>query len=506
MDFDALQAVALAAAEAQGLEDVLHRVTEGLIAQPAVALARVWLLDPGAAELRLASSAGRSFDQRRAWSRINGEFSRIPLGARKIGHIGSTGESILLDDLKHEVQWIAHPEWVKRERIKSFAGHPLRFKRSVVGVLGVFSRKSIGQEVFHWLRLFAHHAAIAIANSRAFEEIDRLRAQLAAENAYLREENATPKEILGRSPPISAVLQQLDIVAATQVPVLITGESGTGKELFARAVHRRSRRADRPLIKVNCAAIPHELFESEFFGHAKGAFSGALRQRMGRFQLADRGTLFLDEVGEIPLDLQGKLLRVLQDGEFEPVGEDETRRVDVRIVAATNRDLKSEVDAGRFRRDLYYRLNVFPLMIPALRERPEDVAALAEAFVASKSNAVKLTAKDVEILSGYEWPGNVRELEHVIERALILGGGEKLRLDLALSPGSASSGSKAKKRTEILTDDEMRALERENVARAVEACGGRIYGTDGAAARLRMKPTTLVSRMKALGIQKTSLS
>jgi transcriptional regulator with GAF, ATPase, and Fis domain len=508
VDLEAIQRLALAAAEERSPEAVLDKVTEGLIAQPSVALARVWSLDVGADQLRLVASRGRSLDRRARWSRLDGEFSRIPLGARKIGHIGATGESILLPDLSRQAEWIAHPDWVRKERIRSFAGHPLRFRGSVLGVLGLFSRKPITQEAFGWLRLFADHAAIAIANSRAFEEIERLRSELAAENAYLKEENdrsASGGRIVGESPAMSIVMQQLAIVAPTEVPVLITGESGTGKGLLARAVHRMSKRAARPLIKVNCASVPRELFESEFFGHVKGAFSGAIKDRVGRFQLADRGTLFLDEIGEIPLDLQAKLLRVLQDGELERVGEDETRRIDVRIIAATNRDLKSDAEAGLFRRDLYYRLSVFPLAIPSLRERPEDIPLLAEHFIAGRAKGLKLGAQDIDLLTRYEWPGNIRELEHVIERALILGGDRTIRIDLALgrSPqGGAASRAPRQKRVEIMTDAQLRGLERENVALALAQSKGRIYGQGGAAELLGLKPTTLVSRMKALGIDR----
>jgi transcriptional regulator with GAF, ATPase, and Fis domain len=233
----------------------------------------------------------------------------------------------------------------------------------VLGVLAVFARGPIGPDCMDWLRTIADHAAAAIATARAFEEINALRRQLEAENEYLREEVTRAGafgELLGQGPALGAVARQIDLVAPTDSAVLILGESGTGKELVAREVHRRSKRAGEPLVKVNCAAVPRELYESEFFGHAKGAFTGALRDRAGRFELADGGTLFLDEVGEIPLDLQAKLLRVLQEGELERVGEERTRKVDVRVSAATNRDLRAEAEAGRFRQDLYYRLSVFP--------------------------------------------------------------------------------------------------------------------------------------------------
>jgi transcriptional regulator with GAF, ATPase, and Fis domain len=251
----------------------------------------------------------------------------------------------------------------------------------VLGVLAVFARGAVGTECMDWLRTIADHAAAAIATARAFERIEELKRRLELENEYLREEVTRAGafgELVGQGPALEAVARQIDLVAPTDAAVLVLGESGTGKELVAREVHRRSKRAGRPLIKVNCAAVPRELYESEFFGHARGSFTGALRDRAGRFELADGGTLFLDEVGEIPLELQAKLLRVLQEGELERVGEERTRRVDVRLVAATNRDLRAEAEAGRFRQDLYYRLSVFPVELPPLRKRVEDIPLLAD--------------------------------------------------------------------------------------------------------------------------------
>ena len=271
----------------------------------------------------------------------------------------------------------------RKRGLSAFAGHPLEFRGEILGVLAVFSRERLGPLDFGWLRAFADQAAIAIANARAFEEIERLRRQLESENSYLREEVDEAHafgEIIGRSPALGKLLEQIELVAPTKASVLILGESGTGKELVARAIHQRSGRSARPLVKVNCAAVPRELFESEFFGHVKGSFTGAVKDRIGRFQLADGGTLFLDEVGEIPLDLQGKLLRVLQEGQIERVGDDETRQVDVRVIAATNRDLEADVAAGRFRQDLYFRLSVFPIEVVPLRERTEDIPLLGPAF------------------------------------------------------------------------------------------------------------------------------
>ena len=277
--------------------------------------------------------------------------------------------------------WIQKPDWARRERIRSFAGYPLTFRGEQLGVVAVFSRTELDETKFEWLSLFAIATAVAIANARAFDEIDKLRQRLESENAYLREEveaAAGGTTILGTSTGLRRVLEQVEMVAPTDATVLIVGETGVGKELVARAIHEQSRRRDRPLVKVNCTAVPRELFESEFFGHVKGAFSGATRDRLGRFQIADGGTLFLDEIGDLSPEMQPKLLRVLQEGEFEAVGDDKTRRADVRIIAATNRDLKRLAKEGQFREDLYYRISVFPIEVPPLRERREDIPILVQ--------------------------------------------------------------------------------------------------------------------------------
>src|SRR4026209_1192936 len=319
-------------------------------------------------------------------------------------------------------------DWPGAERIMGFGGQPMIFKGDTLGVLGVFSRARIQPDEFEWLRMFADQAARALVNARAFEEVARLRQQIELERDHLREEVREALafgNIIGKSPALQAVLRQVERVAPTSASVLLLGESGTGKELVASAIHDRSARRQQPFVRVNCASVHAELFESEFFGHVKGAFTGAVRDRVGRFELADGGTLFPDEVGEIPPALQAMLLRVLEDGQFERVGEERTRRVDVRIVAATNRVLESEVEAGRFRRDLYYRLSLFPIEVPPLRDRKEDIPLLAAHFLRLASQrlnraAAGLTAADLETLQQYDWPGNVRELAHVIERAVIL--------------------------------------------------------------------------------------
>lgn len=343
----------------------------------------------------------------------------------------------------------------------------------------------------------------------ALDELKQLKVRLEEQNAYLQEEihiEHNYREIVGQSEPIRKIIKQIDVVAPTDASVLIHGESGTGKELIARAIHQASKRNAHPLIRVNCAAIPAELFESEFFGHIRGAFTGAVRDRVGRFELADGGTLFLDEIGEIPLDLQSKLLRVLQEGQFERVGEERTRKVDVRIVAATNRNLREEVQAKRFREDLYFRLNVFPLQSPALRERPIDIAPLAMHFVKEIGKRLnlpgrRLRAVDMERLQRYAWPGNIRELQNVIERALITSQDGRLTIDLPddLTPSHPSRGATAAAPV-ILTDEQMRNLERDNTLAALQACQGKLFGKEGAAQLLGIKPTTLASRLKRLEI------
>lgn len=346
---------------------------------------------------------------------------------------------------------------------------------------------------------------------QALAEVDSLRERLEQENAYLKEEiraESRHQGLIGRSPAIEALRNQIDVVAGTDATVLVTGESGTGKELIARAIHEASRRGDRPLIRVNCAAIPRDLFESEFFGHARGAFTGALRDRIGRFELADGGTLFLDEVGEIPLDLQGKLLRVLQERQFERVGEERTRTVDIRLIAATNRDLKDEVRRGRFREDLYFRLNVFPIASAPLRERREDVPLIAQHFLKAAARRLnradlRLTEADARRLARYDWPGNVRELENVIERAAILAERGRLRFDLPEARGVSLEPRVAESPTDLgrpLTEEERRARVRSEIEAALQMSGGKIFGPGGAAELLGVKPTTLRSRMKVLGI------
>jgi transcriptional regulator with GAF, ATPase, and Fis domain len=322
------------------------------------------------------------------------------------------------------------------------------------------------------------------------------------------------RRIVGRSRALTEVLKQADDVASTDATVLITGESGTGKELLAREIHERGPRARRPFVRVNCSAIPREVFESEFFGHVRGAYTGAVRDRPGRFQTAHGGTIFLDEIGELPLDLQPKLLRVLQEGEYERVGDDMTYKVDVRVIAATNQNLAQAVRMRRFREDLFYRLNVFPLELPPLRARKGDIPLLAAHLIARVAHRLRipapaLTHDDVARLQRYDWPGNIRELQNVVERAVILSKGVRLRFDVALS-GQPAYGVDGVDRADgmdeadaedvIVTDREWRERERRNLIKALERTNSRIYGKGGAAELLGLNPTTLASRLRALNI------
>jgi PAS domain S-box-containing protein len=675
MEADRLLSLSVAVAAERNLQGVLRTIVRGLAAHPGVALARIWLHLPGDIcdscfmrdECRdrtqcfhLVASAGTpTHSPGEDWSLLEGHFRRIPINSLNVGLVGATGTAMLIQNVASEHQQIARPEWVHREGIRSFAGHPFIFRDKVLGVLATFTREPLDDRAFGWLGIFANQAAGAIANASAFDELERaheamresgarsnavletsldcivtadhegrilefnraaektfgycraevigkllaetivpesmrerhshgltrcvetgesqvlgrrmevigrradgsefpielaisrvalegppiftgfihditerkraeeevarLRRQLELENAYLNEqvkEGLAFGEIVGQSLALREVLQQIDMVARTDATVLITGESGTGKELAARAIHERSARRGRPLVTVNCASVPRELFESEFFGHVKGSFTGAVRDRIGRFQLADKGTIFLDEVGEIPFELQGKLLRVLQEQQVERVGEDQVRQLDVRVIAATNHNLKEECEAGRFRRDLYYRLSVFPIELPPLRNRLEDIGLLAAHFLglaARRLNCPKvlLTDQALEQLTAYDWPGNIRELRNVIERAVILSQRGPLRIDLVLGTRGPVARSKQPRPaadvvesqahsagSKVLSQAELARHERDNIIAALEQAAWKVSGSRGAAAILGVKPTTLASRLKRFGIER----
>ena len=386
------------------------------------------------------------------------------------------------------------------------------------GIVLELRRKDNGNPI--WVQFWSKPAPDGKYTRSMFVDItervllEQEQVRLKAQNAYLWEEIRSEHnfgDIIGGSSAMRKVTQQIQLVAPTDAAVLVTGESGTGKELVARAIHDHSPRKGRALIKVNCSAVPDSLFESEFFGHVKGAFTGALKDKLGRFELADGGTLFLDEISEIPFAMQAKLLRVLQEQELERVGDTRSRKINVRIVAATNRDLKQEVDAGRFRQDLYYRLSVFPIELPPLRERRNDIPPLAAHFVkqtARRMNrpAPRVTQATMSQLTSHEWPGNVRELQNAIERAVILAQGSFLQFDWLQAANTPPAVLAAPTDTPaVLTSGELKRRERENLKAALARTGGKVFGPTGAATLLGMKPTTVISRIKALGLERNKL-
>src|SRR5438876_686502 len=525
-EFDSFKERLLELAQIRSVNELLRRVVTRLAEPPYVALARIWLVDRGdlcasccmrtecpnqTSCLHLVASAGRpQADPKADWSRLDDEFQRIPLGVGKIGRVAATGQALVVKDVARDPNVLSPPDWATAEKIRGFDAQPIRYKDEVLGVLGLFTRIPIPEQGPAWLRIFADHIAVALVNARAFEENERLRARLELETTYLREEVREAKalgDIIGQSASLKQLQRQIDMVAPTDATVLILGESGTGKELVAREIHQRSRRSQQPLIRVNCASVPRELYESEFFGHAKGAFTGAIKDRAGRFEAADGGTLLLDEVGEIPPELQSKLLRVLQEKQYERVGEETTRTINVRILAASNRDLKAEVAAGRFRQDLYYRLNVFAIEVPPLRQHKDDIPMLAAHFLGQTARRLKvplpkLTRAHLVQLHSYDWPGNVREMQNLIERALILAQRGPLRFDLPAPegevpvPASGQGVGAAGSEVQILTEPELRQRERANIVAVLTKSGWRIHGPGGAAELLGINPSTLVSRIR----------
>ncbi len=406
---------------------------------------------------------------------------------------------------------LAEAEYVKAVGMKAHLGLPLVVGGRTVAMVGFdayHSPRQWPQDLVIRLKLVGEVFAQALARSRAelklasaLSEIRRLQERLEAENACLRQavSPGVQPTLASRSPLFNVVLDEAAQVAATSSTVLLLGETGTGKEVLASLIHHKSARRQRSLVKVNCAALPAPLIETELFGREKGAYTGALARQMGRFEIADGSTIFLDEIGDLPIELQTKLLRVLQSGEFERVGSTQTIRVDVRVIAATNRDLAAAVEAGEFREDLYYRLNVFPIVLPALRDRPEDIPTLAWAFVKEFSEAMAkpvdhIAPDSMAALQAYSWPGNVRELRNIIERAMILSRETTLQISLGRSASPRAAESQPA--------TTLRDSERAHILRALEQSGWRIRGSGGAAERLDLKPTTLEARMVRLGIRR----
>lgn len=530
-DFDFGAGLLLDLAQERSFESVIEKAFGAAMTHPEIARAEIWLLENGdlcphcpqsprcpdrTRCLHLvAGSENPVHDGGREPTRFFQTGERIPLGVGLIGRIATTGQLAELQDLDAARGEFSALGSSQMEGVRRCAGTAISFRGEILGVLVVYSRVNTTKDRLAWQQIFSDHFGAAIANARAFEAIQQLQAALERQNAYLKEEVIEAKafgDLVGQSAALRQISSQIDLVAPTDVSVLILGETGTGKELVAHEIHRRSRRKDQALVRVNCASIPKDLYESEFFGHAKGAFTGAIRERAGRFEAAEGGTVFLDEIGEVPLDLQGKLLRVLQEKSYERVGEDRTRHADVRIIAATNRDLKREAAAGRFREDLYYRLNVFPIQVAPLRERQDDIPLLAQHFINLSVKEMgcarpRLTRAGIIRLQGYDWPGNIRELRNVIERAVILARGGTLDFDLPaaeVAPGPArrTARTAGDPEPDFLTETELQRRERENLLVILEKARWKIKGPAGAAELLGVNSATLLSRMKKMGLRR----
>ena len=455
----------------------------------------VWFPD---ADRRILRQLVQDFPESNGFS---SEDSTQPIEGSEIGNVFKTGKPFVV-----RTQADVTSEWgiraVRAEAFHSGCCLPLFSRNRTLGVLSLGSRieHSFSLDDVDFLMRAAGQVAVAIDNALAYKEIAQLKDKLAQEKLYLEEEirsEADFEGIIGQSSALRQALQLVETVAISDSTVLLLGETGTGKELIAQAIHDRSGRKDRTFVKLNCAAIPTGLLESELFGHERGAFTGAVTQKIGRLELADQGTLFLDEVGDIPLELQPKLLRVLQDGEFERLGSTRTKKVDVRLVAATNRDLDRMIEERQFRSDLYYRLNVFPIRVPPLRERPEDIPLLVRYFSQKYARRMQkrietIPAVVLRKLTRWHWPGNVRELQNLVERAVILTRSSTLAISV---PELANAGAKS-----VLTkagDPD----EQDRIVRILKETKGRVGGPKGAAARLGLKRTTLLTRMKKLGIE-----
>jgi len=532
-DSDFASNLLLDIAQERSFEGVMEKVRGAAMTHPEIARVEIWLIGKGDICLRCPQRP-RCPDQTRCLHLVVGSENpvhagvresasffhteeRIPLGVGFIGRIATTGQLAELRNLEDNRSEFSGLGSLPMDGIQQCVGTAISFRGEILGVYAIFACVNATKDRLAWQQIFSNHFGAAIANARAFEEIQKLKSELEQQNAYLKEEVIEAKafgDLVGQSAALRQISSQIDLVAPTDASVLILGETGTGKELVAHEIHHRSTRKDCPLVRVNCASIPRDLFESELFGHMRGSFTGAVKDRAGRFETAEGGTIFLDEVGEIPLDIQSKLLRVLQEKHYERVGDDRTRRADVRIVAATNRDLKNEAAAGRFREDLFYRLNVFPIQVAPLRERHEDIPLLAQHFINLSVKEMgcakpRLTRAGIIRLQGYDWPGNIRELRNVLERAVILARGGTLDFDLpaaeaALVPARRATRAAGDTEPEFLTESELQRRERENLLIILEKANWKIKGTDGAAELLGVNSATLLSRMKKMGLKRAT--
>ena len=441
---------------------------------------------------------------------ILGRHDIIPIENSSIGRAIRDRRVVTADDLESQ-RTFSDEHLLYKAGIRSYVFTPLMLQGHAIGCFNIASTRprAYGAEDVAFLARVAEQMTIAVANAKAYEEVRQLKDKLALENITLKEEISTEHhffEVVGSHPALVKALRDSERVASTDATVLVLGETGTGKELIARAIHRLSPRRERALVKVNCAALPETLIASELFGHEKGSFTGAIARKIGRFDLAAGGTIFLDEIGELPLEIQSKILRVLQDGEYERVGGTETLNADVRIIAATNRDLETATTTGAFRRDLFYRLNVFPISLPPLRERPDDIEALVTHFITKygrrlNKKITRISQSSMNLLRGYRWPGNIRELENVIERGVIVTDTEAIEIDPRwLQPVNSAQGDRVYGSLEEF-ETHIMDVERRYFEQVMKQVKGRIYGPDGAAAILGLKPTTLQSRLIKLGLR-----
>jgi len=478
--------------------DVLRTVAASIRQNMHCDFVGVWLPDVEHVYLR---QLAMDFPEGKGFAK---EDALQPIGGSVMGTVFKTGKPVVLDYISRQLALDEASE-VRAEALESGCALPLISRGRTLGVLTLGSRfeNSIRPEDADFLMRAAGQLAIAIENRLAYREVAELKDNLAQEKLYLEDEIRGELDfegIVGQSSALRHVLNLVETVAPSDSTVLLLGETGTGKELIARAIHDRSRRKDRTFVKLNCAAIPTGLLESELFGHERGAFTGAIAQKIGRLELADQGTLFLDEVGDIPIEIQPKLLRALQEREFERLGNNRTKQVDVRLVAATNRDLEKMMEDREFRSDLYYRLNVFPIRIPPLRERPEDIPLLVRYFTQKYGRRMQkqiesIPGKAMKKLCIWHWPGNIRELENFIERSVILTRGTALQSPIA------ELGHNGKHAPVVGTRE---AFERDEIVRILKVTNGRVGGPAGAAARMGIKRTTLISRMKKFDIDRAT--